>query len=179
MPRRLALENLPGNVCLSNTLIFMQLRTLSRNGAHSTPLLSVVCALFPMQRRGRGPWPFAPNRYKSSKSRATKPFRMCTYDQTPRFARFWPKLCARNPFRIRTCKNPACNSFGTGTYEKRWGEGRRRSLRLCVSLIHFACLGISSTIKAHVTQTTRSRRRLASFFSSTYNLGLRTRYSFL
>src|SRR5579859_511181 len=48
MPRRLALEKPPGNVCLSNTLIFMQLRTLSR------------------ATEREGPWPLVPNRPKSA-----------------------------------------------------------------------------------------------------------------
>ena len=32
-----------------------------------------------------------------------KPFRIRTYDPTPRFARFWPKLSSSNPFRMREC----------------------------------------------------------------------------
>ena len=40
------------NVHLSNTFAFKLFRTLLRNGALSTPLLSITSALFTMQRRG-------------------------------------------------------------------------------------------------------------------------------
>jgi|SRR5690348_9423536 len=148
MPRRLDLENLPGDGCLSNTLIFMQLRTLSRHGAHSTPLLSVTCALFSVQWRGRGPRPLL-QIATSQQSRVTKPFRMRTYKQTPRFARFWPKLSFRNSFRMRTCKNSACNSFRMRTYQKRWGRGR--------SLSHFTLLPPDSVLCAYRTRAAGHR----------------------
>src|SRR5690348_2400973 len=135
MPRRLDLENLPGDGCLSNTLIFMQLRTLSRHGAHSTPLLSVTCALFSVQWRGRGPRPLL-QIATSQQSRVTKPFRMRTYKQTPRFARFWPKLSFRNSFRMRT-------------YQKRWGRGR--------SLSHFTLLPPDSVLCAYRTRAAGHR----------------------
>jgi hypothetical protein len=167
MPRRLDLENLPGDGCLSNTLIFMQLRTLSRHGAHSTPLLSVTCALFSVQWRGRGPRPLL-QIATSQQSRVTKPFRMRTYKQTPRFARFWPKLSFRNSFRMRTCKNSACNSFRMRTYQKRLREGTQSlSFYFASSRLCFMRLQDTGRWPPH---------RLASFFSSTYNLGIRTKY---
>ena len=48
-PRKAPLHNPSKVVCLSNAFIFIRLRTLLRNGANSTPLSSIVSALFPMQ----------------------------------------------------------------------------------------------------------------------------------
>lgn len=54
-------------------------------------------------------------------------FRMCIYEQTPRFARFWPKLSVRNFFKIRTYKSCVYNPFRMCTYKKQgWGGGARR-----------------------------------------------------
>ena len=39
----------------------------------------------------------------------------------PRFVGFWPKLPARNSFRIRTYKNLSCKPFRMRTYKKRGG----------------------------------------------------------
>ena len=66
-------------------------------------------------------------RHKST-IHCTKSFRMRTYKQTPRFARNWPKLSARNSFRIGTCKNPTCNSFRMRAYEKSRGRGEPHPL---------------------------------------------------
>ena len=53
---------------------------------------------------------------------SAKSFRMRTCKQTPRFARFWPRLSSRNSFRIRSCKNAVCKSFRMRSYKKR-GRG--------------------------------------------------------
>ena len=96
-----------------------------------------------------------------TQSRVTKSFRIRTYRQTPRFARFWPKLPSRNPFRIRTCKNYAPNSFRMRTYRRNRGAS-------FASVTSFtSCTSLASST---------SLPRLASFFSSTYNLELRTKY---
>src|SRR5690348_10799982 len=54
MARRPALEIPSRSVYLSNSFIFKQFRTLSRNGAITSPFSSIACALFSMQWRGRG-----------------------------------------------------------------------------------------------------------------------------
>src|SRR5205823_54603 len=51
------------------------------------------------------------------------PFRMRSYKQTPCFARFWPKLSARNFFRMRSYANRRRNPFRMRTYKKSRGEG--------------------------------------------------------
>ena len=139
MSRRLALEHPSGNVCLNIALIFMQFRSLSSpehkrgvpNGVLPSPSSSITSEPFPMQWRENRSLPYSDSgsdmgrhfgfrRVTSHQSQVTKSFRMCTYGQTPCFARFWPKLSARNSFRICTCKNSASNSFRMCTYEKRW-----------------------------------------------------------
>ena len=52
-----------------------------------------------------------------------KSFRMRSYKQTPCFARFWPKLSARNFFRMRSYANRRRNPFRMRTYKKSRGEG--------------------------------------------------------
>jgi len=50
------------------------------------------------------------------------PFRMRSYKQTPCFARFWPKLSARNSFRMRSYANRRRNPFRMRTYKKVGGS---------------------------------------------------------
>jgi hypothetical protein len=41
-----------------------------------------------------------------------------TYNRSPRFAVFWPKSSAPNPFGCNTCRNQRRNSFRRNTYKK-------------------------------------------------------------
>src|ERR671925_783605 len=52
MFRHTVLENPSRDVCLSNSLIFLQFRTPLRNGAFATHLSSITSTLFAVQRRG-------------------------------------------------------------------------------------------------------------------------------
>lgn len=52
----------------------------------------------------------------------SKSFRIRTCKETPRFARFWPKLSARNSFRFHTCKKLVCKPFRMHTYKKAGGH---------------------------------------------------------
>jgi len=65
------------------------------------------------------------------------PFRMRSYKQTPCFARFWPKLSARNSFRMRSYANRRRNPFRMRTYKKSrgapWGHPDRCEGSLAVA----------------------------------------------
>ena len=97
-PRRPASTNLARMVSSSNTFVFMQLRTLSRNGATSTPLPSITCALFSMQRRGWARLGFHESPVTGQES--------------------------LSPLECALTKRASCKSFRMRTCRKRWGEGR-------------------------------------------------------
>jgi NADH:flavin oxidoreductase / NADH oxidase family len=73
-----------------------------------TSSLSIGCAQLssPRRRGGLFPWSNFQTFKSATFKRSFKSFRMRTYQQTPRFARFWPKLSSRNSFRIRIYRNP-------------------------------------------------------------------------
>jgi hypothetical protein len=177
MSRRLALENPSINVCLPNALIFSSSALLlgpePRRGAQRSTrnpfaINNFRTLFYPERIRGGRATEGAFLRHLLSPSAQDKSLRMRIYEQTPRFAWFWPKLSSRNSFRIRTCKNSACNSFRMRIYEKRWGEGSRALLYSIAS---------DPVANRHARDADyRSPRQLASFFSSTYNLKLRTKY---
>lgn len=62
----------------------------------------------------------------------SKSFRIRTCKQTPRFARFWPKLSARNSFRFHTCKKLVCKPFRMHTYKKPGGPYPRHTVSICI-----------------------------------------------
>ncbi len=85
-------------------------RTLLRNGAISSPLLSITCALFPMQWGGVPLFGLATRHFSrnsfichTSEKSSAKSFRMRSYKNAP-----------RNPFRMRSS-------------EKKWREGHARA----------------------------------------------------
>src|SRR5205814_4584168 len=64
--------------------------------------------------------PFLPS--GSPKVNLRKPFRMRTYERTPRFARFWPKLSVRKFLRICSCEISVRKSFRMRSYKKLGGS---------------------------------------------------------
>ena len=85
----------------------------------ATPYVSILCIVARgwVPRSTLNSAPFVLHQTCASKS-----FRIRTYEQTPRFVGFWPKLSSRNPFRIRTYENCVCKLFRIRTYKK-GGEG--------------------------------------------------------
>jgi hypothetical protein len=59
--------------------------------------------------------------------RSSNSFIRNTYSRSPRFAVFWPKSSARNPFRCNTYRSPRRNPFIRNTYKKQ-GRGPRHLL---------------------------------------------------
>src|SRR5690348_13508265 len=105
---------------LSNTFLFMGFRTLCPQRSTATPLQSTVCALFPVQRRGRGSnsSPNLQTLQRVTFKRSLSPLECAV----PGFRRVTPLKCAVAKTRSR-------NSFRMRSSEKRWGEGNRPSQR--------------------------------------------------
>ena len=91
-----------------------------------------------------------------------KSFRMRTYEQTPRFARFWPKLSARNSFRIRTYKNCVCNSFRMRTYEK-VGRGATHAGNLLPTIFRIF-FKVPHTLSLVFSNSSKNGQGVGSFF---------------
>lgn len=93
MSRRLGLENHLGNVCFSNALVFIQFRTLLRNGALATPLPSITSALFAVQRRGAVVASSGPARVTNHQSLSpSESALMSKHRVLPGFGRSWPPI---------------------------------------------------------------------------------------
>lgn len=116
----------PRNPRLHSSPLFSYGSALLRaTETHLTSSLSIGCAQISSPRRGGGL--FLCSNFQTFKQatfkRSLNSFRMRTYKQTPRFARFWPKLPSRNSFRIRTYRNHVCKPFRMRSSKKSRGRG--------------------------------------------------------
>lgn len=144
MARRHALRDPARHVFSSNPFVFIELRTLLRNGASITPFPSIVSALFPIQWRGVGSCPDSVYTARSRRGARNSP-RFATSplfatdprnrQLSPLFATH-PKTRSRKSFACHTCDTPR---GGVGPLERVYLRCERH-LRQCpfaTSLLHY------------------------------------------